>query len=121
MGDFRALKNQARRDLHNRMQIPAFYRATSADPWRAVHVRHQRQTQRIGDYSGAPDGAAMRDLTPRILFMRDEVAMPARGAVVSLARGEAYTIGECDPPDGLSITAHVAPVPVAQTAGYPVP
>lgn len=120
MVDFRALKTQARRDLHAHMQVPAYYRPAADGAWKAVHVRLHRQTQRIGDYPGM-EGALMRDLTPRIVFMRDEVAMPARGGTVSIDSGEAYSIGDCDPADGISVTAHVAPVPLAQTAGFPVP
>lgn len=120
MVEFRALKDRARRDLHNHLQVPAYYRASASDAWVAVHVRHHRQTQRIGDYPGM-EGALMRDLAPRLVFLRDEVPLPARGGIVSISQGEAYTIGDCDPPDGISITAHIAPVPVAQTAGFPVP
>lgn len=120
MADLRALKERARRDLHQHLQVPAYYRASPTAEWQAVHIRHHRQTQRIGDYPGL-EGALMRDLTPRIIFMRDEVAMPARGGVVSVATGEAYTIGDCEPPDGITITAHVAPVPAASTTGFPVP
>lgn len=120
MADFRALKERARRDLHEHLQVPAYYRASPSSAWVAVHVRHHRATQRIGDLPGL-EGATMRDLIPRLIFMRDEVAMPARGAIVSIATGEAYSIGDTDPPDGISITAHIAPVPAAQTTGFPVP
>lgn len=120
MSRFHALKQQARRDVHREMSLPAFYRASPTSEWQPVNVRLLRRTDKIGDIPGL-EGATLIDMAPRMVFMRCEVEMPVRNAVVSIGDGQAWRVGECEPPDGISITAQVAPLPAAQTVGYPVP
>lgn len=120
MTDFRTLKDQARRDLHAVMLIPALYRATPDDEWLEVNVRLLRRSTKIGGIPGL-EGATMVDLVPRMIFMRSEVALPTKNAIVSIAEGEAWRVGAADPADGITITCEVAPLPAAQTTELPTP
>lgn len=54
--------------------------------------------------------------------MRDQlVVAPARTGMVSVAPGEAYLIGNVEPPDGITISVAVSALPAAQAASLPVP
>lgn len=119
MRGIRAIKNQMRRDLHAELQVPAYYRASSAGDWVEVDVRIHTKFTQNGDL---PEQyvAQMQDISPRIIFMRDQVELPARGGIVSVEPGEAYQIGDAMEPDGLTITAMVAPMSAAQTVGLPI-
>lgn len=119
MSGFRAIKNQARRDLHAELKIPAYYRASVSGDWVPVEIRLHTQFNTGGDLTGF-NAVQMHDISPRIIFMRDQVEKPARGAIVSVESGEAWQIADALEPDGITITAMAAPVPVAQTAGFPV-
>lgn len=127
MQAFRDIKRRARRDLHQRMRVPALYIATPGATPKAVHVRVHTKFEDSGDFSERDIGNALRhDKAPRLIFMIDELvaqgAYPlARNAIVSVEPGEAYRIGATEPPDDITITADVSPVPAAQTTGLPVP
>lgn len=115
----RAIKNQARRDLHAEAQIPAYYRASASDEWIPVEVRLHTNFTTGGELTGF-QAAQMHDISPRLIFMRDQVDKPARGAMVSIEEGEAWQLGDALEPDGITITVMAAPVPVAQTTDFPV-
>lgn len=119
MAGHRANKNQMRRDLHAHAQIPAFYRASVSDEWIAVEVRLHTQFNTGGDLTGF-NAVQVHDISPRLIFMRDQVNKPARGAIVSIEEGEAWQLGDALEPDGITITVMAAPVPVLQTVGFPV-
>lgn len=119
MVGFRAIKNQMRRDVHKNMYVPAYYRASVNAEWLEVDVRLHTKFTSNGDL---PEQyvAQMRDISPRIVFMRDQVELPARGGVVSVEPGEAWQLGDALEPDGITITVMAAPVAAAQTVNYPV-
>ena len=119
MSGFRAIKNQARRDLHAHAEIPAYYRASATDEWLPVEVRLHTQFNTGGDFTGF-NAVQMHDISPRLIFMRDQVAKPARGGIVSIEPGEAWQLGDALEPDGITIAVMAAPVPVAQTTGFPI-
>lgn len=123
MRSFRDIKRKGRRDLHKRMLVPAFYIVEGEEPL-LVHVRVHTKFDALGDMKGTNFNYAEReDVLPRLLFMRDEVAMPVRGAIVSIEPHEAYTIDHTDPPDDISITAYVTPLlrQELEQADLPVP
>lgn len=91
------------------MLVPALY-IVGLSPPLLVHIRVHTKFAALGDMKGTNFNYAERqDELPRLIFMRDEVMMPERGAVVSVELGEAYTVDHTDPPDGISITAFVTP------------
>lgn len=118
----RSIKEQARRQLHEKMSLPALYRAEPASEWEAVTVRLHEKWTRFGDI-GSMDGAQMVEIPTRMVFLVEDFddGKPARSALVSIAEGEAFRVGEADEPDGLTIIASVARLPADQAAGLPVP
>lgn len=122
----RARKNEMRRDLHREAAIPALYIVPGAPEPLSVDVRVHRSVVTPGDDS-MPEGAVVRrDIAPRILFLREQVSLPVRNAVVSVAAGEAYHLGETQLPDGITVTAMVTQMTQAQIdkrfpAGQPIP
>lgn len=120
----RAIKAQARRDLHEAMRVPALYLPEwPGDPADAIpcHVRVHTRFEALGDMVGTSLGyAETRETTPKLIFWREEVE-PVGGSVVSVEIGEAYRVSTVDPKDGLTITAFVAPLSAAESVGLPVP
>lgn len=120
---FRDIKNAARQALHEHMKVPAYYIPDPDDLDSAVlvNVRVHTKFKPLGNLPGTPDGMQWESELPKILFFRDDVSMPVNGGIVSVADGEAYYIGPCEEPDGLTITASVTAVALSQTVGLPVP
>ena len=122
MGSFRDIKRNARRDLHREMRVPAFYlSAPDAEPVR-VNVRVHTKFEALGDQKGTNfNSAEMIERQPMILFMRDEIAQPKRGAIVSVEPGEAYRLGVSSPPDDISVSVAVTALTPSEAQGLPVP
>jgi hypothetical protein len=123
MSSFRDIKRKARRDLHREMQVPALYMLSRDDENpRLVHVRLHTKFVELGDQKGTNFLSAERlDIEPRIIFMRDEVNVPARNAIISVVTGEAYYVDRTEPADDITIKAYVVEMTVADAAGLPVP
>ena len=123
MPSFRDIKRSARRDLHQRMQVPALYIVPgSADEPLPVTVRLHYDFRALGTVKGTSFSfAELQDVVPRILFMRDELAAPARDAIVSIETGEAYRIDNVHPADDITVTAEVVRMKASDTVGLPVP
>ena len=121
MALFRDIKRKARRALHTRLLVPALYIIDGEAPI-PVNVRLHTKFDALGDMKGTNFNYAERvDTLPRILFMRDEVVMPARGAYVSVEADEAYSIDYADPADDISITAFVTPLLPAELEALNLP
>jgi hypothetical protein len=89
-----------------------------------VNVRVHYTFKALGDMQGTNFHFAQREETmPRIVFLRSEIAAPARSAVVSISSDEAYRVDNTLPPDGLTVTAEALRLSASQiTAGeYAVP
>jgi hypothetical protein len=112
-----AIREEARRDLHREMSVPALYIVPETDPLE-VSVRVHRFEAKS---DGAGDHAERRDIAPRIIFLREELDMPARGATVSISRGVAYTLADAAVADGVTVTVAAALLPVARTTSLPLP
>lgn len=75
-----------------------------------------------GDMSGTNlSYAVVQDTKDRILFMRDEVPEPPRGALVIISSDEGYVVDNVEPPDGISVTAEVTRLDAAEMSGRPTP
>lgn len=93
-----------------------------APPPLPVSVRIQLESQPLGDLKGTNFHYAERDEPdPQIVFMVDEVPMPKRGAIVSVAAGEAYRIDSTLTPHDITVAARVLPLTAAETVGLPLP
>ena len=115
----RQIKNKARRDTHIALSVPAYYRATSTGEWLEVDVRIHNRFDTGGEL-GQYQAAALHDIHPRMIFLRDQVELPARGGLISVEPGEAWRLGEAMEPEGITITAMVTKLPTAETVGLPV-
>lgn len=124
---FRDIKRQARRDLHNTLKVAALYfrddeDGNLLDTPELVYVRVHTKREKAGDMAGTNlSYAEVQEISPRIIFMVDEVAAPVRNAIVSIAAGEAYRIDNTLPADDITVTAEATRMPLAQTIGLPVP
>jgi hypothetical protein len=117
MNGIAAIRDQARRDVHREAAVPALYIVGDDEPVE-VNVRVHRHGIALG---GGDGRASMADVSPKIVFDRSEVSLPARNAIVSVSRGDAWMIGEADPADGEFIVVAASRVSVARAASLPVP
>lgn len=103
------------------MQVPAYYIPKDGVP-QLVHVRIFTKFAPAGDLAGTNlSYAEIQEAEPRVLFMRDEVPMPAVGAIVSVEPGEAYCVDNVLPADDISITAEASRIRESETSSLPVP
>lgn len=120
MSRIRAIRNRARRDLHREAQVPALYiETTGAEPV-PVTVRVHTSVVRIGEVPGY-DSVEHRDISPRVIFLRDEVERPKRNAIVTIDATEGWRIADTEQPDGDFITASATRLSAADMVGLPVP
>lgn len=123
MGAFHTAKQQARRRVHANFGVAALYRAAPEATWLPVTVRIHERFVKMGDIPGL-DTAHMLDVAPKAIFTVAELdpeTTPKRGGIISLSAGVAWKIGAAEQPDGETVTASIAPLPVDQTTGFPVP
>lgn len=126
MAPFRDIKRKMRRDVHDRMNVPALYIAQPGDDGVLVHVRlHTKFDALTMDSMDNLGLVARRESKPKIIFMRDELAAEgltlARNAIVSVEPGEAYALDNADAPDDITVTYFVTVVEGDELADLPVP
>lgn len=126
MSRFRDIKREARRDLHQELEVAALYIAEWPLPDGAtpvpVTVRIHTSFAALGDQKGTNfNSAEMLDRQPQMIFLREQGVTPRRQAIVSVAPGEAYRIGVVQPADDITIKADIVVMPATQTTGLPVP
>lgn len=130
MSNIRDIRRKARRDLHQAMRVAAYYLPPGSNAPVLLHVRDHTKFQ-VNAIEGAvrSGNGQMVDrqqMTPSIIFMRDELA--ARGitllrqGTISIERGEAYTLDHAEAPDDITIKWNVTPITIAgRLATLPVP
>jgi hypothetical protein len=116
MTNWRDTLRPMRRIVHGTMNIPALYlRAAGQTPQR-VNVRLHRRFD-TSAVDGVGEGyAGMLDMDPRLVFARNEVAMPERDSIVILSATEMYDVQSAEPPDDEYVKAHSRPMPASQMA-----
>ena len=86
-----------------------------------ITVRVHEFWKALGDLKGTNfNYAEVEDITPRIVFLLSEVG-PKRGAIVSVAPGEAYRVDLVLPVNGITVTAKVVKFSAEEAQGFPVP
>lgn len=118
----RTAKQDARRRLHAEAAVPALLIIGSSDPV-DVTVRVHDKSMWVGEMPGV-DAARFHDSEIHIRFWLDELTdllPPPRLAVVSVAEGEAYRLGEAFDPHGDTIDVTATRLSVAEATGLPVP
>lgn len=122
MVGIRDIRNQARKDLHQAMQVPALYYAQKGDEGVAVSVRLHTKFDALGGRMspGSDENYGGRvEEVPRAVFLLSEIS-PSRNAVFACADGT-YRIDYVEPPHGLTVTANVKKVPDKELADFPAP
>jgi len=114
MTEWREQKREARRALHQTMQIEALYYPTQGAEPETVHVRLHTKFDAIGD-ERSMGWAEIQSMKPRLIFLREEKE-PENGAIVWLQAGEAYRIDNTLPPDDITRTAEVTRLSYRQYA-----
>lgn len=115
MNRFREMKRQARRQLHAHMSEPALYLAdTSADPVGCT-VRLHLKFDEVGELLRG-GFSERQELTPRILFLGEQVQPVRNGIVITQDMG-AWRIDNDLPPDDITITAEVSKLSRNQVTG----
>jgi len=101
----RDMKRRARVQLHERMSDPVIYIETPASEHVGVLARLHLSFKEIGELlrGGFADRAEM---TPSIVFMRQQAHVVRQGVVVTCDMG-AYRIDQVYPPDDITVTAEV--------------
>jgi hypothetical protein len=115
MMTWREQKREARRILHDTMQIEALYYASHGASPETVHVRLKIEFDAIGNPRLSAGRAEMQSVKPHLIFMRDEKE-PKNGAVVWFETGEAYRIDNTLLPDDITRTAEVTRLSAKQYA-----
>ena len=122
MGDFRERIRDGRHRLHERMGTPAIYMPIAGSKSKSlITVRVHEFWRSLGDLKGTNfNYAEVEDISPRIVFLVSEVT-PKRGAIVSVAPGEAYRVDLVLPVNGITVTAKVVKFSAEEAKAFPVP
>lgn len=90
------------------MSLPALYLRTPTSTPVPCTVRVWTKWGALGQLPGKGAGwAEIAETEPKIIFMVADVPNPAKNALVSIERGEAYRIDHADPADDITITTKV--------------
>ena len=107
---FRDIKNQARLNVHETLQVAGLYLESPADQNpKEITIRVWTKWQEFGKIK--PEFSDFSDANPKIIFLRSQIPLPKKNAIVSVERGEAYRIESTEASDGLTVTAIVAKIP----------
>lgn len=101
------------------MSVPALYLFGSDGPI-PVTVRRQSHVAKTGDIPGLETVSITEEIV-FLRFLRDELALPRRGAIVSVAVGEAYRIDHALAPHGITVDASVTQLDAADATSLPLP
>lgn len=119
---FRTILRKGRRDLHEHMKVAALYIAFDGAEPVAVDIRDHSRFVGTGDMGSRAKGfAEVAEVTPKIIFFRDQLEDARFGAVFSVAAGEAYRVERTDPPNDETRTAYVTPLSAVEAEGLPLP
>ena len=106
MATFREQKRKGRLQLHQRLAEPALYFATpSAEPL-ALTVRLHLSFDQIGELFNRIGFAERNEMTPRIVFLKEQVS-PIRNAIVVTKDMGAFMLDNTMPPDDVTVLGEV--------------
>lgn len=114
---YREHKTAARLAIHKEFAVPAIYIAPGGAQT-ACEVRVHNYNSLQGAIRRAD--AEVIEMTPTAIFLVSQV-QPTRNGIISVAPGEAYRLGEVQPPDGITVSAAIAAMKLPDTDGLPVP
>jgi hypothetical protein len=115
---FRDIKRRARQTIHSRLAEPALYFADESAAPVPVTVRLHLRFDALGELLTVSAGFADRqELTPRIIFMNDQVTPAHNGIVVTRDLG-AYNVGVELAPDDITTAAEVSKLSKSQILNF---
>ena len=126
MPSLRDIKRTARRRLHDALKVAALY--IPPTPGAApvpLFVRIHTKWAGVGASGANEDSPERQEVTPKILFMLDELAERGvallKGGIISVERGEAYALDNAEAPDLISVKWIVSQIQSpAKLASLPV-
>lgn len=122
MSRFRDIKREARRDLHQELEVAALYIAEPGATPLPVTVRIHTKFAALGDQKGTNfNSAEMLDRQPQMIFLLEQGVIPSRNAIVSVEVNEAYRIAVVHPRDDITMSAEIVALKKHETVGLPVP
>ncbi|MBI1620015.1 hypothetical protein [Aquamicrobium zhengzhouense] len=125
----RDIRRTARRQLHDAFKVAVLYIPRVGSP-ALLHARDHTKF-RVNAIEGAVRSGngqmvGRQEMEPSIIFMRDELAANGvtliRGGVISIERGEAYTLDNAEAPDDITVKWFVTAISnERELAELPVP
>lgn len=112
---WRDQKRNARRVVHDTFGEPAWYLASLGATPVPVTVRLHSSIQALGALARGEGYAEVDTITPRLIFMNDQITTRNNAFVILKDLG-AFKLNNVLPPDDITTTVEVAPVPNDQAA-----
>ena len=117
----REIKAKARADLHQAMQVPAYYISPRTGLATPCFVRVHNKHDALGDVQGTSFRfAELRQDTPQIVFWATEIR-PEENAAVMVSSSEGYRVNTVDPRYLQTYNAYATPLSLKELAKYPAP
>jgi hypothetical protein len=117
----REIKAKARRDLHQAMQVPAYYFSPKTTVPSLCNVRVHNKYEAKGDVQGTSFRfAEVREDSPQLVFWADQVK-PEQHAAVMVSSTEGYRLNTVDPRYLQTYNVYVTALTVRELATYLAP
>lgn len=118
----RAIRQSARRDLHNTMKVAGFFYAPGVPDYVECFVRVHGKFQKLGDLKGTNfNYAETFEPVTKLVFQDADGVRPVNKAIVMVSATEGYRVGVVEPTDGLETKAHVSELGATELANYDHP
>lgn len=122
MDTFRAIQAVMRSHVHEIMHIPAYYIESPGATPVPCNVRRHGVISSHGGLQGTNFHYAERDEdTVKLRFDETEIALPERGAIVTLSATEGYRIDRREPSERGFVYCPVTALDAADMVGLPYP
>lgn len=129
MPNFRDIKRNMRRNVHQHLRVPALYIAPNgtATPLNVRDFTKFGATSIEGAVrSGNGQMVERQEMFPMVLFMLDELeefqVTLLRSGVISFQRGEAYSLDNAEAPDDITVKWNVTRITdTARLSTLPIP
>lgn len=118
----RAVREAARRDLHETMRVPAFFYAPGVSDYVETFVRVHGKVQKLGDLKGTSfNYAETIEPVTKLVFWDADGVRPVNKSVIMVSAAEGYRVGVVEPSDGLETKAQVAELGATELTNYDHP
>lgn len=115
----REQKNAARAALHAALSGPAYYQPPQGD-WQKITIREHYVMVKRGEVTGLDIRSAyvttVNEDQTKLVFLRSDVNVPVRGALVAVSSELAYRVADAEESDGITVKAAVTRLSVEESA-----